>query len=217
MYLATDDAYGTKEVFKATSPGTNPGDGAIGYNVAFFNSKYFEDEPVAPKGQTMSWRDWFHERLGVRTHIDIRFSSSGSDSTMSLADKSKYIQNHRPDKFMGCVVEWYSLTRRGQLDDLDKGYLARERWLSRPRGPKYFIEVKTTTMSCETAFYMSKAQYQKMRDNVIAEDSDTLYVIFRVYNLGQENIGLKVYVDPEALRLAGRLKFTGDSWSVVPG
>ncbi|KAF0329343.1 ino80 chromatin remodeling complex protein [Colletotrichum asianum] len=97
-----------------------------------------------------------------------------------------------------------------------QGYLE-TRWLSRPRGPKYFIEVKTTTMSCETAFYMSKAQYQRMRNNLVTDDSDTMYVIFRVYNLGQKDIGLKVYVDPETLRLAGRLKFTGETWSVVPG
>ncbi|KAH9237080.1 hypothetical protein K456DRAFT_1495726 [Colletotrichum gloeosporioides 23] len=97
-----------------------------------------------------------------------------------------------------------------------QGYLE-ARWLSRPRGPKYFIEVKTTTMSCETAFYMSKAQYQRMRNNLVTDDSDTMYVIFRVYNLGQQDIGLKVYVDPETLRLAGRLKFTGETWSVVPG
>ncbi|KAK2051105.1 hypothetical protein LY76DRAFT_529200, partial [Colletotrichum caudatum] len=107
----------------------------------------------------------------------------------------------------------------GSLTSLlvDKGYLARERWLLRPRGPKYFLEVKTTTMSCETAFYMSKAQYQRMRNNVVTEDSNTLHVVFRVYNLGQENIGVKVYVDPETLRLAGRLTFTGETWSVVPG
>uniref|UniRef100_L2FL52 Ino80 chromatin remodeling complex protein n=1 Tax=Colletotrichum fructicola (strain Nara gc5) TaxID=1213859 RepID=L2FL52_COLFN len=97
-----------------------------------------------------------------------------------------------------------------------QGYLE-TRWLSRPRGPKYFIEVKTTTLSCETAFYMSKAQYQRMRNNLVTDDSDTVYVIFRVYNLGQKDIGLKVYVDPETLRLAGRLKFTGETWSVVPG
>ncbi|GKT91496.1 INO80 chromatin remodeling complex protein [Colletotrichum tofieldiae] len=31
MYLANDDTHGAMEVFKATSPGLNPGDGAIGY------------------------------------------------------------------------------------------------------------------------------------------------------------------------------------------
>lgn len=43
---------------------------------------------------------------------------------------------------------------------IGKGYLAREIWAEKT--PKYFIEVKTTTMSCDTPFYMSKAQYQRV-------------------------------------------------------
>ncbi|KAK2034152.1 hypothetical protein LX32DRAFT_722382 [Colletotrichum zoysiae] len=589
IYLTTDNTHGAVEVFKATSPGTNPGDGAIGYKVAFVNKEYFVNEPAAPKGQKMSWRVWFSERLGVKTHIDVRFLGLKNGLFSVLAGESQYIHKNRPDKFMGCVVRWYKTSPSAELGDgeirclrtkyalerlyqpwighdgesnsiyldlfrsmmgiqdctweilidelrelkaskcddsdrietiykaldalcgdpsvaqndqakapfenealiylpldgglswhkpsqcvwsnttklsgrvslndeygdlgvffveflgvkpldlsmaiddlkkiatrpsttsseikesiwvvnsllssvstlpssrdvlksrifpiaypddrftvetvakeffivdreslrssfetkvkfldftleqvarlrpfiewthleerylsrrvkeitsfhggaaalitnpqrqiqnrahallrrdtglslhsasqierdckigaagelyvstcsdidnwqsnirryvtvhpdyasmepwsgretsdlvyddvsgrltsllVDKGYLARERWLLRPRGPKYFIEVKTTTMSCETAFYMSKAQYQRMRNNVVTEDSDTLYVIFRVYNVGQENIGVKVYVDPETLRLAGRLQFTGETWSVVPG
>ena len=44
-----------------------------------------------------------------------------------------------------------------------------------------------------------------------------VYVIFRVYNLGQDKMGLKVYVDPETHRSQGKLLFTGNEWSVVPG
>ncbi|KAI8291522.1 hypothetical protein K4K60_001608 [Colletotrichum sp. SAR11_57] len=55
MYLANDDPHGAEEVFKPTSPGPNPGDGALGYNVVFVNRGYFEDEPTAPQGQNMSW------------------------------------------------------------------------------------------------------------------------------------------------------------------
>ena len=52
--------------------------------------------------------------------------------------------------------------RDGVLTDLlvDKGYLARDDWAG--RRPKYFIEVKTTTSACDTPFYMSKAQYQRV-------------------------------------------------------
>ncbi|KAI0136379.1 ino80 chromatin remodeling complex protein [Xylariales sp. AK1849] len=98
---------------------------------------------------------------------------------------------------------------------IEKGYLARDMWSS--RRPKYFIEVKTTTMSCETRFFMSKAQYRRMKDNAItAESRDTIYVIFRVYNLGQDNMGVRIYLDPETLRLSEQLRFTAETWSVVP-
>ena len=43
---------------------------------------------------------------------------------------------------------------------LMKGYLSDE-WNGRT--PNYHIEVKATTMACETAFYMSKAQYARVR------------------------------------------------------
>jgi hypothetical protein len=45
--------------------------------------------------------------------------------------------------------------------------------------------------------------------------SRQIYVIFRVYNLGKENMNVKVYVDPEAHR--GRnLVFAVHQWTVTP-
>ncbi|EXF75687.1 hypothetical protein CFIO01_04620 [Colletotrichum fioriniae PJ7] len=99
---------------------------------------------------------------------------------------------------------------------IDKNYLREQPRGSTAGGLKYFIEVKTSTAACETPFYMSKAQYQRMRDQVMTENSDTVYVIFRVYNLGQANMGLKVYLDPETLRRSEQLKFTAETWSVIP-
>lgn len=43
---------------------------------------------------------------------------------------------------------------------ISKGYLSHAIWGGAT--PQYFIEVKTTTAACETPFYMSKAQYQKV-------------------------------------------------------
>lgn len=116
-------------------------------------------------------------------------------------------------------------------------YLDRDRWAGRT--PKYFIEVKTTTSSCDAPFYMSNAQYQRVSAGVHTQtsadiltslgqmgnatfsegDQNEIYVIFRVYQLdrGDQGPGLKVYVDPEALRLSGELDFTAQTWSVVPG
>lgn len=58
-----------------------------------------------------------------------------------------------------------------------------------------------------------------MRNNVISDGAvrDVIYVIFRVYNLGSNDMGVKVYLDPETLRLSEQLSFTADTWSVVPG
>ncbi|KAL4881114.1 hypothetical protein BJY04DRAFT_218629 [Aspergillus karnatakaensis] len=86
--------------------------------------------------------------------------------------------------------------------------------------PKYFIEVKTTTGECDSAFFMSRAQYRRMermqlRDTL--EDGIEIYLIFRVHHLGKRDMGLQVYVDPESMRQDGRLVFSAESYSVRPG
>lgn len=43
---------------------------------------------------------------------------------------------------------------------IDQGYLMRDEWAGKK--PFYYIEVKTTTMSCDTPFFMSKNQYQRV-------------------------------------------------------
>lgn len=48
------------------------------------------------------------------------------------------------------------------------------------------------------------------------ENHTTLYVVFRVYHLGRDNMGLRIYMDPEKLRLDEQLDFTAETWSVVP-
>lgn len=56
-----------------------------------------------------------------------------------------------------------------------------------------------------------------MRENVLtAGNTNFIYAIFRVYRLGQDNMGLRVYLDPESLRLSGQLEFTAETWTVVP-
>ncbi len=48
------------------------------------------------------------------------------------------------------------------------------------------------------------------------ENQEAIYVIFRVYDLGQDRMGLKIYMDPETLRSKGFLSFREDTWSVTP-
>jgi hypothetical protein len=51
--------------------------------------------------------------------------------------------------------------------------------------------------------------------NVGLEEPE-IYVVFRVYYLGKESMGLKMYVDPESLRQEQRLVFSPESYSVYP-
>ena len=122
---------------------------------------------------------------------------------------------------------------------IDTGYLPAS---ATARGIKYAIEVKTTTNSCETPFYMSNAQYNmvcsfglrplplgsiektltflKIRNQFVdlasaSAPPERLYLICRVYNLGRGSIGMRVLVNPKQLRRDGTLDFAVDTWSVV--
>ena len=46
---------------------------------------------------------------------------------------------------------------------------------------------------------------------------DGIYVVFRVFNLGQKSIGMRLYVDPDVIRARKELSFTAESWTIVPG
>lgn len=44
---------------------------------------------------------------------------------------------------------------------------------------------------------------------------DQVYVIFRVYNIGLDSVGVRVLIDPESMRRRGELSFTAENWSVT--
>jgi hypothetical protein len=55
-----------------------------------------------------------------------------------------------------------------------------------------------------------------MRDIHNANDRSEVYILFRVYGIESAGIGMKVYLDPEQMRLDKTLLFTGETWSVIP-
>lgn len=95
------------------------------------------------------------------------------------------------------------------------GYLDHDEWHG--ARPKYYIEVKTTTGPCGTPFYMSGNQYRLMGRIHHTEDRSEVYMIFRVFWLNSDRIGMRIYFDPEQLRQDGRLVFTGQTWFITPG
>jgi len=57
-----------------------------------------------------------------------------------------------------------------------------------------------------------------MRSYTLPDDSSVpnVYIIFRVFNLGRNNMSVKLYVDPEGHRLRGDLLFEPQTWTVKP-
>lgn len=49
-----------------------------------------------------------------------------------------------------------------------------------------------------------------------SKPSTDVYIILRVFNLGQDDIGLRTYGDPATLERTGKLVFETDTYSVFP-
>ncbi|KAK0653491.1 hypothetical protein DIS24_g5934 [Lasiodiplodia hormozganensis] len=97
----------------------------------------------------------------------------------------------------------------------EKGYFGADAVIERPT---YYIEVKTTTRGCEEPLFMSGAQYLRMQRMALTPGTPAaeVYVLVRVFNLEREDVGLRVYVDPERHKRAGVLAFNVDTWIVKP-
>ncbi|KIW90948.1 uncharacterized protein Z519_08731 [Cladophialophora bantiana CBS 173.52] len=108
---------------------------------------------------------------------------------------------------------------------IDQGYLARDG--EAEKRPIYYIEAKSTIGPCGRPFFIRKFQYQRMQNLSTArrEDSpppppsaaEAIYVLFRVFIVGRDVPGVRIYVDPEAMRRKGDLTFTAETWSVGLG
>jgi hypothetical protein len=105
---------------------------------------------------------------------------------------------------------------------INKGYLNQIAW--RGLSPTYYIEVKTTTGCLGTPFFCSQGQVDRMAKLQIdtatllvdTTSSKEVYLIARVFSLGDSGTGLKLYVDPETLRENGELEFKADKFVVTP-
>ncbi|KAK1634597.1 hypothetical protein BDP81DRAFT_431603 [Colletotrichum phormii] len=101
---------------------------------------------------------------------------------------------------------------------IDKGYLEGTHCMSKK--PQYLIEVKTTPGDATRPFFVSKHQYNRMKECTDASRSPrgscTAYMLIRVFNLTTSDIDFDVYMDPYALQQDGSLIFTEHTWHVVP-
>jgi hypothetical protein len=48
------------------------------------------------------------------------------------------------------------------------------------------------------------------------ENQSEVYAIFRVSNLGNDEMGVRIYVDPETKRKTHKLTFAVEKYSVIP-
>lgn len=97
MYMATDKSpYSPWELLRGVGLPSGPGCDAPGFMDHYFMSgEYFLDPPQSPPDQVLTWVQWFHNHLEVEEHVDL-----GDEC---LSDAAEYLQNHRPDRFIGAL------------------------------------------------------------------------------------------------------------------
>ncbi|KAI5457847.1 hypothetical protein BGZ63DRAFT_416929 [Mariannaea sp. PMI_226] len=184
---------GSEEIFRFRSRSQLERDKMVGAAGELFVFELLKAlDPVLPNFSIDNWQSTI--RSYVKTHAEY--------GNMAPWSGGREVADLMYDDTAGALTELF----------IDQGYLD-ESW--RNCRPSYLLEVKTTTSSCNTPFYMSKAQYKRMRDS--RDSRDTVYVVFRVFNLRRDSIGLRVYVNPAEMQDGGELVFTGETWSIVPG
>jgi hypothetical protein len=99
---------------------------------------------------------------------------------------------------------------------IEKGYLRGSIW--RGCSPTYYIEVKATPGPLRTQFYCSQPQYDMMECMKLRESisANSIYIIARVYALGNSGMGLKLYLDPATLKRDGQLDFRIEKYTITP-
>lgn len=101
MYMATDRSpYSPWELLKGRGPLSGPGCDAPGYTGhSFMNEGYFLDPPHTPPDQALTWIEWFYRDLGVSEYVYF--------GTAKLSEAAKYLQEYRPDRFLGALRAHY--------------------------------------------------------------------------------------------------------------
>jgi hypothetical protein len=96
------------------------------------------------------------------------------------------------------------------------GYLGSSAWSCRT--PTYYIEVKATMGALENPLFCSQSQVDRMEQMQLPDlgPSDNVYLIARVFGLGNSRMGLHLYLDPAKLRREEKLKFVADKYIVTP-
>lgn len=99
---------------------------------------------------------------------------------------------------------------------IDYGYLDETVWSGRQ--PTYYIEVKTTRREGNATFFVSQSQYDTMKGMMLPDNGTKgeIYLLARVFRLGQADMGLTLYLDPARLRERKELVFLTDTFQVKP-
>ncbi|KAK3387764.1 hypothetical protein B0H63DRAFT_542160 [Podospora didyma] len=118
-----------------------------------------------------------------------------------------YLMNDETDG----SLEYGDLDRSFTALLIERGYLEPGLWEGRK--PKYFFGVDATARGFKHPFHVTGVQYETMK---MHSSDDSIYILFRLFNMLDDTIDVKVYVNPIQLDRDGVLKFSADDYLVTP-
>ncbi|KAG7413911.1 hypothetical protein Forpe1208_v008084 [Fusarium oxysporum f. sp. rapae] len=110
VYLTTDDEYGPSELSK-------PQGDAPGFAAPFLHHDYVQEKPATPAGHSWGWDEWLQLRLRLR--LQLRLTKKGPDRKLELSSAFRYIEQHRPECFLGALQRVWDVERTKVMESAD--------------------------------------------------------------------------------------------------
>ncbi|KAI8721773.1 hypothetical protein NCS52_00319800 [Fusarium sp. LHS14.1] len=101
IYLPDDNPVGPQELLKPIECDEKLPQGAPGLKVDFVHEMYLQRVPQPPQEDSVTWRDWLVEVIGVRRLL--RLANRGLSPT-DLSQACYYVAEHRPEKFFAFLI-----------------------------------------------------------------------------------------------------------------
>ncbi|KAJ3467638.1 hypothetical protein MRS44_005202 [Fusarium solani] len=108
VYLPDDNPLGPRELLKPIVCDDNSIKGAPGFKVVYLHESYLQDVPQPPRQDSLTWRDWLVEIIGVRRLLRL---TNVDSSPADLSQACYYVSKHRPEKFVAFLVHHWPQER----------------------------------------------------------------------------------------------------------
>lgn len=130
VYFSDNKPYGAHDLFQAIESidhNKESQKNVPGLDVSFIHPQYMETPPSQPKGENRSWRTWLRDMLYIRDFIPI-FATRGGIyvPTYHLSDQCHYVAEHRPEKLLGFLLEYWKESEYEKIDKTAREKLTRE-------------------------------------------------------------------------------------------
>jgi hypothetical protein len=101
IYLPDDNPLGPRELLKPILCDNDHTKRVPGFEVDFIHEGYLEDVPEPPRQESLTWRDWLVEVIGVRRLLRL---ADPDLEPMDLSDACYYVAKYRPEKFFAFLL-----------------------------------------------------------------------------------------------------------------